>query len=115
MRLPLLDNDEPTRARLTGHYLRYQFELAAGFLLITDFDCPFEESTHFSLVSRNYEVLSRRALGAMYCSFVIQWLSWHDATHLQINFYQNLHWRLRVRPWGIPFLHPRLGLRRIEA
>jgi hypothetical protein len=110
----LLDNGQPTSARVKGHYLRHQFETPDGYLFISDFDNWAEESQHFTLVSPDCRVLSARSLGWMYCSFIIERLEWLDARNLQITIYENDLWKLTIRPRGIPYLYPRLKHRRLR-
>lgn len=38
---------------MKGYELLCQFETAAGYLLVTDYDCPFEEAVNFVLVSND--------------------------------------------------------------
>jgi hypothetical protein len=60
-RTRLLFEGEPTRVKLAGYGLRWQFALEDRFLLITDHDCPFEEGYEIYLLDRDLRVLSHHA------------------------------------------------------
>ncbi|VWC10495.1 virulence factor [Burkholderia seminalis] len=54
---------------VSGYVLLRQFETPAAYLLVTDYDCPFEEAVTFTLVSKDpMRVRARRTVGAMYAS-----------------------------------------------
>lgn len=54
---------------VSGYVLLRQFETPAAYLLVTDYDCPFEEAVTFTLVSKDpMKVRARRTVGAMYAS-----------------------------------------------
>jgi hypothetical protein len=117
LRSRLFLDGQPTRIRLWGHYLRHQFEIPAGYILICDDDCQFEEVTHFSLVSRKMRLMSWRFAGWVYCSFAVSSLRWLDDRHLKVLFSggDDDPFLLTIRRWNIPYLHPRLALRRMKA
>lgn len=48
----LLLDGEPTRILLPSYALLSQFEIPDAYILVTDYDCPFEEITSFCLVSK---------------------------------------------------------------
>src|SRR5471032_599619 len=69
---------------ISGFNLLRQYETAAGYLLVTDFDCPYEEAVCFVLVSQDLEtVLSERKICQMYRSFWLDEVVWLD----EANFY----------------------------
>ena len=108
----LLENGRATSVCISGYFLRHQFETPDGYLFIADYDCPFEEVQKFTLVSRDYAVLATASLGGGYSSFWIDRLDWLDDRHLQITDRDEM-WMLTLRPWGIPYLYPRLMLQKI--
>ncbi|RBP48021.1 hypothetical protein DES53_101821 [Roseimicrobium gellanilyticum] len=113
-RSQLLRNGQPVALHLEGTVLRHQFETAYGYLFITDYDCVFEEVVHISLCSLEFQLLSSRTLGWPTCSFNLCRVEWQDDTHLMMEFIADDWWMLTIRPWGIPFLRPRLGLSRMS-
>jgi hypothetical protein len=116
----LIADGEATSERLPGVEILEQFEIIAGYLLVTDYDCPFEETFHFILLDRDLRTVSRRSLGARF-SFVpdgrihlLQELRWEDDWHFVVILTDcPERWRFTIRKFGIPFLHPRLDLNRL--
>lgn len=58
-RTRLFCDGEPTRLKLSGYHLFRQFEVGDRFLLVLDYDCPFEEMFEVYLVSADHRVRSR--------------------------------------------------------
>lgn len=94
---------------LPGYSLLRQYATVGGYLFVTDYDCPFEEKTCFTLVDKDLErVLSSRAIGWMYGSFSLDDLFWHDERNFTaVLSGQSYH--LKIRKFYIPYLHPKLG------
>ncbi len=61
---------EPTPTILPGKVLLLQFQIPAGFLIATDYDCPHEETANFILLSKRFKMISRRSLGTPALTFV---------------------------------------------
>lgn len=100
----------PHTTSIPGYVLLRQYALPSGFLLVTDFDCPFEESTCFTLLSSKLSVISHRTLGGMYSSFLLKRVQWCSERELVASFIDHGDWRLTIRPWSIPYLRPKLKL-----
>ncbi len=100
----------PTDISLPGYTLLHQFETSDGYILVTDYDCPFEEITNFALVSKQLRLQSCRWLGWMYETFLLERIEWIDDRSFTAFFCGNLRCRLTVRSWGIPYIRPRLKL-----
>jgi hypothetical protein len=81
-----------------------QFATATGYLLVTDEDCPFEETFHFILLDENLHVRAHRSLGARFSD---------DRHFLAFLTGPAERWRFTIRPSGIPFLRPRLTATRL--
>lgn len=117
----LIADGKPTSVRIPGVDILEQFEIIAGYLLVTDHDCPFEETFHFVLLDHRLHIMSQRSLGATF-SFVpnapfhpLQALSWEDDWHFIAQLGdEHQRWRFTIRRAGIPFLYPRLAAARIE-
>jgi hypothetical protein len=88
---------------LPGYMLLNQFEIPDGYLLVTDFYCPFEETTCFVLLNHALEILATRSFGAMYCSFMLDTLSWVDERNLVFSFVDEGHWQMRIISPGAYF------------
>jgi hypothetical protein len=106
----LIVDGELHSTAVPGYTLLRQYALSDGFLLVTDFDCPFEESTCFVLLSPYLRVLSHRTLGGMYSSFLLKRVQWCTERELVASFIDHGDWRLTIRSWSVPYLRPRLGL-----
>jgi hypothetical protein len=113
LRTRLLIDGTPSATSIPGYSLLHQFSLLDGYLLITDDDCPFEEATHFILLDPALRLRSRRTLSVPYGSFLLQGFEWLNDSEAIATFYQDDAWQLTIRAWGIPFLRPRLQLRRV--
>ena len=114
LRSRVIVDGEPSPTVIPGYCLLDQFKIPGGYLLITDYDCPFEEATSFVLLGFSSELLSHRTLGVPYGSFNLEQIDWMDEMTAEVVFWENDRWLLTLRPWGIPFLRPRIHLRRIH-
>ena len=101
---------KPTDISLPGYTLLHQFETSNGYILVTDYDCPYEEITSFALISKQLRLQSCRWLGWMYETFLLERIEWIDDRTFTAFFCGNLCCRLTVRSWGIPYVRPRLKL-----
>ena len=110
----LVINGKQSSIRIPGYTLLKQFAVPSGYLLVTDFDCPFEETTSFSLLDKNNRLLSYQMKFVPYGSFNLEAFEWLDNQSARVTFWENDQWLLKIRPWGIPFLRPRLHLRRMS-
>lgn len=119
---PLVADGELTSARVPGVEILEQFEIIAGYLLVTDYDCPFEETFHFILLDHELRTISRRSLGARF-SFVpdsgvhlLQEVRWEDDWHFVVILTERPErWRFTIRKFGLPYLRPRLSISRLQA
>src|SRR5262245_51918272 len=100
----------PTGISLPGYTLLHQFETSNGYIVVTDYDCPFEEITNFALISRRLRLQSCRWIGWMYETFLLERIEWIDARTFTAFFHGNLCCRFTIRSWGIPYMRPRLKL-----
>lgn len=86
----LLKNAAPTQAYLPGYQILHQFQLSSGeYLLIADWDCPFEEATEVLLLSAELAIIARHSFGVPYGSFNLEALQVIDDANLTLTFYQN--------------------------
>lgn len=115
LRSRLFLDGQPTRLSLPGYTLLHQFETPDGYLLVTDYDCPFEEITNFALISRRLRLQSCRWVGWMYETFLLEHLAWIDDRTFTASFYGDLRCRFTVRSWGIPYIRPRLKIQMDRA
>src|SRR4026208_2297528 len=95
---------QPTRIKLPGYQLLCQYETAHGYILVTDYDCPFEESTHFALVSKALRWRSARWLGGMCETYILARIEWQDERRFIAFIHGGRPWRFTIRSWGIPYI-----------
>ena len=110
----LIVNGHQSSVRIPGYSILKQFAVPDGYLLVTDFDCPYEETTCFSLLDEKSRLLSYRMLCVPYGSFNLDAFEWVDSQRALVTFWKDDQWMLTIRPWGIPFLRPRVHLRRLK-
>ena len=96
-----------TDNRLPGYTLLHQFLLDDGYLVVTDYDCPFEECTNFILLDTKFKTRATRSLGVPYGSFLLQKIERSDDTHFIATFYTDDRWSLTIQG-------KRLSLKRLE-
>jgi hypothetical protein len=111
----LFVDGQASAVRVPGYTLLHQYTLADGHLLVTDFDCPYEEATSFVLLDRKSRLLCCRTLSIPYGSYNLEHFEWLDDRNARVGFWGNDRWLLTIRDWGIPILRPRLRLGRISA
>lgn len=104
-----------TNARIAGYQILHQFETPLGPLLISDYACPYEEATSFSLLdSHSHQLVCARTLSAPYGSFYLDEIHWLDPLRARLRFSPDLDYLLRLMPSGGLFRRrPKLQLRAI--
>ena len=103
-------DSRPTGISLPGYTLLQQFETLSGYILVTDYDCPYEEITSFALISEQLRLQSCRWIGWMYETFLLERIEWINDWTFTAFFCGNLRCQLTIRTWGIPYIRPRLKL-----
>ncbi len=117
----LIFNGNQTSTVVPGRQLLRQYEMPSGYLLVTDFNCPFEEQTHFLLLDHRFRVLSDRTLGvptlsvASNRSFLLKDIEWLDDRHFIASSHWDTDekWIFTIRSFGLPYFFPRLAIKRI--
>jgi hypothetical protein len=96
----LLCDGVPTGTQIEGCVIEAQYRCAHGHLLITSFDCPFEEANSFTLLDDRFQVLAEAKLGVMYGSFLLN-AHWPlDGHTLHLHYDMRCFYRLHVDPPG---------------
>jgi hypothetical protein len=96
---------------IPGYEIVRQFEVASGYLLATDYDCPYEEVTEFVLLDHQLKVIGNRSVGGMYSSHILKDIIWVDECHFSAFFAKDQDYReFQIRNWGIPYIFPRLAM-----
>lgn len=98
---------------IQGYTLLRQFETEAGYLLVSDFDCLYEEAISFSLIDKACtRVLSQRLIGAPYQTFWLGDIIWKDPWRFDAMIDNWDHFAsFTIRKCHIPGFYPQLGMR----
>lgn len=86
LRSRLFINGEFTSQNLPGYKIKAQYKCASGYLIITSWDCPFEEAATFILISPEYKILAQKSLGKMYSSYLLYSHKVLSETSLELDF-----------------------------
>jgi len=87
---------EPTTTEIPGYVLDAAFALNDGYLLVTSWDCPYEEMATFVLLDGDLVVQSRTDVGAPYATGTLKDLVWRDPATLEFSFYGNERWQVTI-------------------
>ena len=83
----LLINKKQTGKYVPGFSLEAQYAFKDYYLIVTSWDCAYEESQEFLLLSKNLDVLSKKHVGEIYSTV---WIESHEAvTDDQVLFHCN--------------------------
>ncbi|MGL5667252.1 MAG: hypothetical protein ACRDD9_14075 [Shewanella sp.] len=100
---PLYFNQQATGANIAGRQLEAQYRCTLpngtqGYLLLTSYNCPFEESTECSLFDASFKLVASRSLSQSYHSFLL-YAHWPVADNgLRLHYYDQLVWDLHILP-----------------
>jgi hypothetical protein len=83
---------------VSGYVVEAQYQCAAGYLLITSFDCPYEEANDFLLLNDRYQTVAKTRLGVMYGTFLLQTHRPLSDTSLDLDYGDGLRYILAIRP-----------------
>lgn len=93
----LLRDGVDTGARVHGYALLHQFAVPGGrFLLITDYQCPWEEETEVLLLDENLSLLSRMHFGLPWGFFSVVGATVVDQHTLDMTFSGRASWRVTM-------------------
>ena len=89
-----------TPTRVPGFVIEAQYAASIGDVLITSFDCPFEESNAFVLLDEAHSIIAQASLIVPYASFLLHehWVI--DDWTLGLHYHEGLFYTLRVIPRG---------------
>ncbi|WP_424195204.1 hypothetical protein ACMYR3_05295 [Ampullimonas aquatilis] len=62
---------QDTGSAINGYEIEAQYQCRQGYLLITAYDCPFEESNEFILLDKAFKVIAQKSLMALYDSYLL--------------------------------------------
>lgn len=98
----LIVDGTPTPTRVPGYVVDAQYAWHTHALLITSWDCPFEEAYEFLLLDGSHRIVARQQLGAPYASWLLH-AHWPiDDRTLRLHFHGHQFYTLTVRePTGL--------------
>jgi len=113
----LIVDGQLTSFSVPGHTLLHQFETSSCYLLVTDYDCPFEESVCFVAISKDIRrTLDSRCVGAPYASYLLKDIHWTDERHFYATFVDRTdRWSFSIREHEIPMLRRKLKMIRLSG
>jgi hypothetical protein len=109
-------DDRPSVTQVPGYVIEAQYQTPLGDLLITSWDCPFEEANSFVLLDAAQRIQAQAELAVPYGSFLLH-AHWPvDAQTLILHYHNQLFYTLRIQPaTGWLRRSPRLRLGRVAA
>ena len=111
-RVPLVADGKPTGLTVSGYAMLHQFETSHGFVLVTDFGCPYEEAVCFTLIDKSLaKIESERCVGSPYGSYWLERSVWRDDRHFTASFRsESDQWEFSIRSWGLPLVRQKLAM-----
>jgi hypothetical protein len=100
---PLYKVGGDTGLRVPGYVLDAQYRTPFGDLLVTSYDCPFEEGSTFVLLDPEGGIHARADLLAAYDSYLLVGHWPIGAGALMLHYADAIFVRLRLRPARWPF------------
>lgn len=112
----LLVDGRRTTTRIAGYEIEAQYRTPLGDLVVTSYDCPFEESNAFTLLDASFAVLAKAELGIPYDTFLLHEHWPIDACTLALHYQERIFYTLQIRAGGgLLARKPRLRLSRKHA
>jgi hypothetical protein len=75
-----------TRQTVSGFVIEGQYRCEAGYLLITSYDCLFEEANTFTLLNERFETMAAVHLGGWYETFLLDKHTPTCANSLELHY-----------------------------
>lgn len=98
LKTKLLVNGTDTGKYVPGFVVEAQYQCALGYVLITSYDCPYEESNEFLLLNDRYDVVAKSGLGVWYDTFLLEKHTPLSDTQLELDYGDGLKYRLAIEP-----------------
>lgn len=98
LRSRLLRDGKPLPAALGGYVIERQFQVPAGYLLVTSCECMFEERTTFYLLDAGYRILSRLSCFTAYATWLLEAMEPLGEREFLVVFFNDDRYILRLRP-----------------
>lgn len=94
----LFAEGRPTGTSVPGYVLEAQYRCADGYLLITSWDCPFEEANDFVLLDERFARRAHASLGVPYGSFLLESHTPAGPRELVLRYDGKTVYRLTIHP-----------------
>jgi hypothetical protein len=94
----LFANGGDTGKSVSGYVVEAQYRCAAGHLLITSYDCPYEEANDFLLLNDRFETIAKTSLGMMYNTFLLAKHRPRSDMALELDYGDGLEYILTISP-----------------
>lgn len=115
---PVYKGGWDTGIRVPGYVLDAQYRTPLGDLLVTSYDCPFEEASTFILLDPQTGILARADLAAPYDRYLLVGHWPIDSDTLALHYAETLFYRLSITAPGGWFglrRRPRLKLKPVPT
>lgn len=117
----LLCDGAATAFFIEGCDLKAQYQCGDHYLLVTEYDCPYEESVTVTLLNRDFKPIASSTHPQTWYpvvggpSYFFEKIVWNDARHFELHI-EKLphHFQYSIRDFSIPFLCPRLSKRMVR-
>ena len=110
----LLINGERTDKFVPGFVIEAQYSFKDFYLIVTSWDCAYEESQEFLLLSKDLEVLSKKHIGELYSTV---WIEYHEiVAKNQVLFHCNgdMDVLITAKTGRLPSFPPVLKMQKIN-
>lgn len=91
--------DDRLVGEVEGLAIDRQYRMAGGeYVIIADYDCPFEEALAISLLDAKFRTLDLRVIGGMYTTGSLRDVTIEGERTLRFSFFADDLWELEVLP-----------------
>jgi hypothetical protein len=108
----LFVDGKPTGKKLPGYVIEAQYKCSEGYLVITSFDCLYEESNAFVLLDSSFDVVAHTQLGVPYATFLIEEHWPINENAIQVRYHGDILYMLSIEETGWFWRRKKLRLRR---
>lgn len=92
----LFANGVDTDQKVSGYVIEAAYKCETGYLLITSYDCLFEEANTFLLLNDRFKTIASKSLGGMYSTFLLEAHKPLSANSLALDYGDGLTYTLAV-------------------
>jgi len=87
-----------TREEVAGYVVELQFKVGDHYLLITSYDCSFEESNSFILLNQSFETITITEIGQAYSSFLLEEHKVINDKEIVLKYDDDYFIKLKIQP-----------------